>query len=253
MKSSRERVAATRVEQPRDQPRAGDHREQRPSAPTLSAASADRQRQSGLPAGRRRAPASAPAPGPSTGLRRPASRPRCGRPGCAGRGCRSGRGSARPCWPPTAPCRTPARRSRSSRTQWATTAPSAVATTLCTSAPGNRDAAHGEQFLDVELQADAEHQQDDADLGQLLGEMLVGHEPWRVRTDQDSREQIPDDRRQAESLRSVASHERGSEAAGQRADEIDGVHVLMIASPRRAPVSLGGRCQILDRMDFRRL
>ena len=59
----------------------------------------------------------------------------------------------------------------------------------------DRHATDGEQFLDVKLQPDAEHQQNHADLGQLLGEMLVGHEAGRVRTDEDSREEIPDDRR----------------------------------------------------------
>ena len=51
-----------------------------------------------------------------------------------------------------------------------TAAPSAVATALWTMAPGNGDAPDGEQLLDVELQADAEHEQDDADLGELRGQ-----------------------------------------------------------------------------------
>src|SRR3712207_7926784 len=44
---------------------------------------------------------------------------------------------------------------------------------------GDRDAADGEQVFDMELQADAEHQQDDADLRELLGERAVGHEARR--------------------------------------------------------------------------
>ena len=36
---------------------------------------------------------------------------------------------------------------------------------------GDRHALHREQVLEVELQADAEHQQDDADLGELLGDV----------------------------------------------------------------------------------
>ena len=44
----------------------------------------------------------------------------------------------------------------------------------------DRHAADGEQLLDVKLQADAEHQQDDADLGELLGDVRVGDEAWRV-------------------------------------------------------------------------
>ena len=49
---------------------------------------------------------------------------------------------------------------------------------------GNRHALHREQLLDVELQADAEHQQDDADLGELLGDVAIGDEPRRVRADE---------------------------------------------------------------------
>ena len=51
---------------------------------------------------------------------------------------------------------------------------------------GNGDAPHRQQFLQMELQADAEHQQDDADLGELLGEMSVGDEARRVRADAQS-------------------------------------------------------------------
>ena len=41
---------------------------------------------------------------------------------------------------------------------------------------GNGDAAHRQQLVEVELQADAEHQQDHADLGELLGQRGVGDE-----------------------------------------------------------------------------
>ena len=89
---------------------------------------------------------------------------------------------------------------------------------------GNGDPSNGEQFLDVKLQADAEHQQDDADLGELLGDLRVGDESRRVRTDQRAREQIADDRRQARALREVAENQRGREAAGERQDQIEVVH-----------------------------
>ena len=64
-------------------------------------------------------------------------------------------------------------------------------------APGTATRADGEQFLEVELQADAEHQQDDADLGELLGQRAVGDEARRVRADEQPGEQIADDRREA--------------------------------------------------------
>ena len=89
---------------------------------------------------------------------------------------------------------------------------------------GNRDRANGQQLLDVELQADAEHQQDDADLGELLGEMLVRDEARRVRADQQPREEIADDGRQAEPMGQVASGQRRRETSGQRHDQVERVH-----------------------------
>ena len=72
-------------------------------------------------------------------------------------------------------------------------------------APGHGDAPDGQQILEVEVQADAEHQQDDADLGELLGQLAVGDEAGRVRPDDDAGEQVADDRREAEPLRDVAA------------------------------------------------
>jgi hypothetical protein len=45
---------------------------------------------------------------------------------------------------------------------------------------GHGDAAHRQQVLQRKMQADAEHQQDDADLGQLRRQALVGDEAGRV-------------------------------------------------------------------------
>jgi hypothetical protein len=86
------------------------------------------------------------------------------------------------------------------------------------------DAPNREQLLDVELQADAKHQKDDADLGQLLGEPRIGDEAGRIRSDEQAADQIPDDRRQAETLGDVAEQQRRREAAGERPDQIDAVH-----------------------------
>ena len=38
----------------------------------------------------------------------------------------------------------------------------------------NGDAADGQQLFDMELQADAEHQENDADFGELFGDLGVG-------------------------------------------------------------------------------
>ena len=93
---------------------------------------------------------------------------------------------------------------------------------------GNGDPPHRQQFLDVELQADAEHQQDDADLRQLLGQGRVGDEAGRVRADQRAGEQVADDGRKPEALRDVAQDQRGAEASGQRQDQVVCMHDALI-------------------------
>jgi hypothetical protein len=50
------------------------------------------------------------------------------------------------------------------------------------------------------MQADAEHQQDDADLGQLIGEILVADEARCERAGGDTGEEIADERRNPQSV-----------------------------------------------------
>jgi hypothetical protein len=61
----------------------------------------------------------------------------------------------------------------------------------------------------MELQADPEHQQNDADLGELFGEMCVGREAGRMGTDRDPCQQVSDDGREAETFGDVARDEGG--------------------------------------------
>ena len=58
---------------------------------------------------------------------------------------------------------------------------------------GDRDGAHRQKLVQRELQPDAEHQQDDADFGELVGDVLVGDEARRERADDDAGQQVPDD------------------------------------------------------------
>ncbi len=83
---------------------------------------------------------------------------------------------------------------------------------------GDGDAADGNQFFDMELKADAEHQQDDADFGQLLGQRRVGHEARGVGSDQRTGKQVAHERRQANSVGDVAQEQRRGEPAGERED-----------------------------------
>ena len=55
------------------------------------------------------------------------------------------------------------------------------------------DFSHREEILDVEVQADAEHQENHANFSQLAGDFLVGNKAGCVRPDSQTGEQIADD------------------------------------------------------------
>ena len=86
------------------------------------------------------------------------------------------------------------------------------------------DAAHGEEVFDVELHPDAEHQQDDPDLGELLREVAVGGEARRERADDDAGDEVADNRRHLQALGDVAADEGGDQAPRQRQDQLQRVH-----------------------------
>ena len=82
--------------------------------------------------------------------------------------------------------------------------------------PGNRDGADRQQILGRKVQPHAEHQENDADLGQLIGDVLVGDGARGERSDDDARHQIADQRRQLETVR------QNAEAEGEHEAECDG-------------------------------
>ena len=57
------------------------------------------------------------------------------------------------------------------------------------------------------MDAHTEHQKDHADLGQLGGDVRIGHETRGERADQHAGEEIPDDRRQAKATGDESAHE----------------------------------------------
>ena len=73
---------------------------------------------------------------------------------------------------------------------------------------GNRDASNGKQIVEREVEPDAEHQQDHADLGQLLREIHVGDEPGRRGPEQHAGDEIAHERWQLDARRGVAEYER---------------------------------------------
>ncbi len=84
---------------------------------------------------------------------------------------------------------------------------------------GNRDGAHRQKVAEREMQADAEHQQDHADLGELIGDVLVGDKSRRERPDDDAGQQIAHQRRDFQPLRHRTEREGEDEAGHQRGDE----------------------------------
>ena len=76
------------------------------------------------------------------------------------------------------------------------------------------DGLHRHQVLQREMQADAEHQQDHADLGQLRRQGLVGDEAGRERPDHDAREQVAHQRRQPQ--RAGPAHRARTPARNRR-------------------------------------
>ena len=89
---------------------------------------------------------------------------------------------------------------------------------------GNGDPPDRQQFLEMELQPDAEHQQDDAELGELIGQPDVGDESRRVGADDNPGEQVADDGREMQALGEIAEDERRGEPADKRGDEVEAVH-----------------------------
>jgi hypothetical protein len=71
------------------------------------------------------------------------------------------------------------------------------------------------------VQSHPEHQQHHADLGELPREREVGHEAGGGRTDQHARDEVADQRRQAQPHRDEAEQQRDAEGGRQRGDQRD--------------------------------
>ena len=84
---------------------------------------------------------------------------------------------------------------------------------------GNGDAAHRQQILDREVEADPEHQQDDADFRELARQPLVRHEAGREGTDGYAGQQVTDERRQLQFARDEAAGEGEDQAHDDGGDQ----------------------------------
>jgi hypothetical protein len=81
------------------------------------------------------------------------------------------------------------------------------------------DRAHGPQVADREVHTDAEHEQNQPDLGQLRSQFGVRHEPGCERADDDPGEQIANERRQTQACRGEPSDEREGQADSDGGDQ----------------------------------
>ncbi len=69
------------------------------------------------------------------------------------------------------------------------------------------------------MQADAEHQQDNADLGQLRAKVGVGHEARRERADDNAGKQITDQGGEPQTGRNSAEYKRQTDADSDNGNE----------------------------------
>src|SRR5690606_10940461 len=84
---------------------------------------------------------------------------------------------------------------------------------------GNGDVFDRHQVFQGEMQANAKHQQDHADLGDLVGEFLVCDETRGEWTDNDTCQQVAHKRREAPAVGQSATKERQDEACGNGGDQ----------------------------------
>ena len=82
-----------------------------------------------------------------------------------------------------------------------------------------RDGPDRQEVPGREVQADREQQQGHADIGELVGEVLVGDEAGRERPDRDARQQVADQGRGAQAVRRHPEGEGEHDADHEGGDE----------------------------------
>ena len=77
----------------------------------------------------------------------------------------------------------------------------------------------------MEMKAHAEHEKNDARLGQIIGQIRIGHEAGRKRADEKARREISHNGGQAHPLRQVTENQRQTEADGEDLQQMIAVHM----------------------------
>ena len=101
------------------------------------------------------------------------------------------------------------------------------------------DGLHRDEVLEREIEPDAEHQEHDADLGKLEGQLDIGHEAWRMRADDDARDQVADQRRHLQPVGHGTQDEGQHETPDNRRDQRGLMHVGQLVLLRSGGSSWG--------------
>ena len=88
-----------------------------------------------------------------------------------------------------------------------------------TSSARHGDAADREKILQGKVQADAKHQQDDANLGEVAGQRRIGDESRRERADQHAGEEVARQRRNPYPMGQRPKNKGEDEASNDRSDQ----------------------------------
>jgi hypothetical protein len=100
----------------------------------------------------------------------------------------------------------------------------AIVVSAAPNSPRDSDTPHGQQLCEMELEPNAEHQENDSHLGELFRQRLIGYEARRVGTNDNPAHEIPDNGRQPEPVRQVSEHQGGRQTTGEGQDEIKVMH-----------------------------
>ncbi len=85
------------------------------------------------------------------------------------------------------------------------------------------------------MQPDAEHQENDPDLGELSGELGIDHEAGGIGTHSNAGDQIPNDRRNLETLGNEAERKCDHEGDRNSRNERRRVVIHVTSTPLKAP------------------
>lgn len=90
--------------------------------------------------------------------------------------------------------------------------------------PGQGDALDRQQVVHMKMQADTEHEQDNARFRKFHGKVRIRDEPGRLRPDNNARHKIPDNGRKLQSLGDIPEYKGENKTSGQNFKKFVFVH-----------------------------